>query len=59
MRTPQKLTPDKELTLLTGIKQVTSEAKLTSNETVAIVIPPEGQAHVVGAADQIVAGSGR
>ena len=36
---PQKLTPDKELTLLTGIKQITSEAKLTSNEIIAIVIP--------------------
>jgi len=59
MRTPQKLTPDKELTLLTGIKQITSEAKLTSNEVVAIVIPPSGQAQVVASSDQIVAGSGR
>jgi hypothetical protein len=59
MRTPQKLTPDKELTLLTGIKQITSEAKLTSNEIVAIVIPDSGQPRVVAASDQIVAGSGR
>jgi hypothetical protein len=59
MRTPQKLTPDKELTLLTGIKQITSEAKLTSNEIVAIVIPPSGQSRVVASSDQIVAGSGR
>lgn len=59
MRTPQKLTPDKELTLLTGIKQITSEAKLTSNEIIAIVIPPSGQARVVAASDQIVSGSGR
>ena len=58
-RSPQQLTPDKELTLLTGIKQITTEAKLTSNEMVAIVIPPSGQARVVAAADQIVAGSGR
>jgi uncharacterized lipoprotein YbaY len=59
MRTAQKLTPDKELTLLTGIKQITSEAKLTSNEIIAIVIPPSGQSRVVAASDQIVAGSGR
>ena len=59
MRTPQKLTPDKELTLLTGIKQITSEAKLTSNEIVAIVIPASGQPRLVAASDQIVAGSGR
>ena len=59
MRTPQKLTPDKELTLLTGIKQITREAKLTSNEIIAIVIPASGQARVVAASDQIVAGSGR
>lgn len=59
MRTPQKLTPDKELTLLTGIKQITSEAALRSNEIIAIVIPASGQSHVVAASDQIVAGSGR
>ena len=59
MRTAQKLTPDKELTLLTGIKQITSEAKLTSNEIIAIVIPASGQSRVVAASDQIVAGSGR
>ena len=59
MRAAQKLTPDKELTLLTGIKQITSEAKLTSNEIVAIVIPASGQSRVVAASDQIVAGSGR
>ena len=59
MRTAQQLTPDKELTLLTGIKQITSEATLTSNEIIAIVIPPSGQSHVVAASDQIVAGSGR
>jgi hypothetical protein len=58
-RSPQKLTPDKELTLLTGITQITTEANLTSNEMVAFVIPTSGQARVVAASDQIVAGSGR
>ena len=59
MRTAQKLTPDKELTLLTGIKKITTEARLTSNEIIAMVIPASGQSRVVAAADQIVAGSGR
>jgi hypothetical protein len=59
MRSPVKLTPAKELTLLTGIKQITTEADLTSNEVVAIVIPASGQARVVAASDQLVAGSGR
>jgi hypothetical protein len=59
MRTPVKLTPAKDLTLLTGIKQITTEANLTSNEIVAIVIPASGQARIVAAADQLVAGSGR
>ncbi|GAA2035216.1 hypothetical protein GCM10009740_27590 [Terrabacter terrae] len=59
MRTPVKLTPAKELTLLTGIKQITTEANLTSNEILAIVIPASGQARVVAASDQLVAGSGR
>ena len=59
MRTPVKLTPAKDLTLLTGIKQITTEADLTSNEVVAIVIPASGQARVVAASDQLVAGSGR
>jgi hypothetical protein len=59
MRTPLKLTPAKDLTLLTGIKQITTEANLTSNEIVAIVIPASGQARIVAASDQLVAGSGR
>lgn len=59
MRTPVKLTPAKELTLLTGIKQITTEANLTSNEIVAIVIPASGQARIIAASDQLVAGSGR
>ena len=59
MRTPVKLTPAKDLTLLTGIKRITTEANLTSNEIVAIVIPASGQARVIAASDQLVAGSGR
>jgi hypothetical protein len=59
MRTPLKLTPAKDLTLLTGIKQITTEANLTSNEIVAFVIPASGQARIVAASDQLVAGSGR
>ncbi len=59
MRSAQKLTPDKELTLLTGIKKITTEAKLTSNDTIAVVVPASGQSHVVASSDQIVAGSGR
>ena len=58
MRTPVKLTPAKELTLLTGIKQISTEANLTSNEIVAIVIPTSGQARIIAASDQLVAGSG-
>lgn len=59
MRTPMKLKPAKDLTLLTGIKQITTEADLTSNEIVAFVIPASGQARVVAAADQLVNGTGR
>lgn len=59
MRTPVKLTPAKDLTLLTGIKQITTEANLTSNEIIALVIPASGQARIVAASDQLVAGSGR
>ncbi|GAB3080227.1 hypothetical protein GCM10027053_50650 [Intrasporangium mesophilum] len=59
MRTPVKLTPAKDLTLLTGIKRITTEANLTSNEIIAIVIPASGQARVIAASDQLIAGSGR
>lgn len=59
MRTPVRLTPAKDLTLLTGIKQFSTEANLTSNEIVAIVIPTSGQARIIAASDQLVAGSGR
>ena len=59
MRSAVKLTPAKELTLLTGIKQITTEANLTSNEIVAFVIPASGPARIVAASDQLVAGTGR
>jgi hypothetical protein len=59
MRTPVQLTPAKDLTLLTGIKRITTEANLTSNEIIAIVIPATGQARLIAASDQLVAGSGR
>jgi hypothetical protein len=59
MRTPMKLKPAKDLTLLTGIKQITTEADLTSNEIVAFVIPASGQARVVASSDQLVDGTGR
>ncbi|MEO7132015.1 MAG: hypothetical protein ABIZ07_11625 [Dermatophilaceae bacterium] len=58
-QSPTKLTPGKDFTALTGIKAITSEAKLTSNEILAIVIPASGKARVVAASDQLVAGSGR
>ncbi len=59
MRQPTKLTPSKDLTLLTGIKQITSEASLHSNQIVAMVIPVTGAAQVVAGWDQLVGGAGR
>ncbi|WP_353510611.1 hypothetical protein [Intrasporangium sp.] len=59
MRQPTKLTPSKDLTLLTGIKQITSEASLNSNQIVAFVIPTTGAARVVAGWDQLVGGTGR
>jgi hypothetical protein len=59
MRSPVKLTPAKDLTLLTGIRTITTEAALTSNEIIAIVVPASGPARIVAASDQLVAGSGR
>ncbi|EWT02270.1 hypothetical protein N865_06675 [Intrasporangium oryzae NRRL B-24470] len=59
LRTPAKLTPSKDLTLLTGIKQITTEADLTTNEIIAFVIPTTGKARIVAATDQLVAGTGR
>ena len=44
---------------LTGIKQITSEASLNSNQIVAFVIPTTGAARVVAGWDQLVGGTGR
>jgi hypothetical protein len=59
MRQPVKLKPSVDFTILTGVKQITSEASLTSNEIIAFVIPASGAARIVAASDQLVAGSGR
>lgn len=59
MRTPVQLKPSQDFTLLTGIKQITSEASLVSNEIVVFVIPPTGSARVIAASDQLVSGTAR
>lgn len=59
LRNPVDLTPGKDFTLLTGVTTITTEAKLTSNEIVAFVIPESGKARAVAASDQLVDGSGR
>ena len=52
---PTKLTPSKEVTAVSGVKAITTEAQLTSSEFVAFVIPASGQARVVAARDQLIA----
>lgn len=59
LRQAAKLTPSKDFTLLTGVKQITTEASLTSNQIIAFVIPTSGAARVVAASDQLVAGTAR
>ncbi|GAA6524649.1 hypothetical protein [Intrasporangium sp. DVR] len=59
LRRASKLTPSKDFTRLTGIKRITSEASLTSNQIIAFVIPATGAARIVAATDQLVAGTGR
>ncbi len=59
LRTPVKLTPGKDVTAITGITTITTEAQLTSNEVVVFVIPTTGQATVVAASDQLVSGSAK
>jgi hypothetical protein len=59
LRKAAKLKPSKDLALLTGIEQITTEATLTSNQLIAFVIPTTGAARVVAASDQLVAGAGR
>lgn len=59
MRHAMKLTPPKDVQAVTGIKIITTEAELTSNEIVAFVIPATGASRAVAASDQLVDGSGR
>ena len=59
LRQAAKLTPAKDVTLLSGLKLITTEAKLTTNETVAMVIPSTGAARLVGYSDQLVNATGR
>ncbi|MEP7331640.1 MAG: hypothetical protein ABI692_06080 [Terracoccus sp.] len=59
LRQAAKLTPAKDVTLLSGLKLITTEAKLTTNETVAMVIPATGAARLVGYSDQLVNATGR
>ncbi|MEO7754610.1 MAG: hypothetical protein ABIS35_14480 [Terracoccus sp.] len=59
LRNPVKLTPGKDVTAITGIATITTEAQLTSNEVVAFVIPASGQATVVAASDQLVSGTAK
>lgn len=59
MRSPLKLTPAKDVTAITGVKLITTEAKLTSNELVAFVIPETGSARAIASWEQLVSGSGR
>ncbi|OFE14668.1 hypothetical protein BA895_10010 [Humibacillus sp. DSM 29435] len=59
LRQAAKLTPAKDVTLLSGLKLITTEAKLTTNETVAMVIPATGAARIVGYSDQLVNATGR
>jgi hypothetical protein len=58
MRSPLKLTPAKDVIAITGVKIITTEAQLTSNEIVAFVIPASGAARAIAAWDQLVSGSG-
>lgn len=59
LREAVKLPPAKEVTLISGLKQITTEAVLTTNEAVAIVIPTSGVARIVGYSDQLVGATGR
>lgn len=55
LQKPTKLTPSKDVTAVSGIKSITTEAQLTSSEFIAFVIPATGQARVVAARDQLTA----
>ncbi|WP_347355066.1 hypothetical protein [Intrasporangium sp.] len=51
---PTKQTPRKDVTVLSGIKTITTEAELTSSEFIAFVVPASGQVRVVAAQDQLI-----
>lgn len=55
LQKPTKLTPSKDVTALSGITNISTEAQLTSSEFIAFVIPATGQARVVAAQDQLTA----
>lgn len=59
MSTPLKLTPAKDVRAITGIKLITTEADLKTNEIVAFVIPQSGPARAIAAWEQLVSGTGR
>lgn len=59
MRRPVKLTPAKDVTAITGVKLITTEAELTTNEIVAFVIPETGSSRAIASWEQLVSGSGR
>lgn len=59
LREADKLKPAKEVTLVSGLKQITTEAVLRTDEAVALVIPTTGTSRVVGYADQLVDATGR
>jgi hypothetical protein len=51
---PSSMTPSKDVTALTGIKKITTEAKLVSDEFLAFVVPATGQVRLIGARDQLI-----
>lgn len=53
---PAAMRPAKDVTALTGIKTITTEAKLVSSEFIAFVIPQAGPVRVIGAWDQLTSG---
>lgn len=57
LQKPSKMTPPKDVTALTGIKTITTEAQLVSSEFVAFVIPQTGQVRLIGARDQLISGT--
>lgn len=58
-RKAASLTPSKEVTVLSGLRRITTEAKLISNEMVAVVIPAAGPSRVVAFSNQLLGATGR